>query len=766
MKLEIEKAFLTEGRSVYEFFQRPGVGFYIPLYQREYSWDKDNVEQLIEDVEKGVTAMINDENEIRFLGTIITVIEKDKKRIQPLDIQALPTAVEKLIDGQQRMSTLAIIGALLYKNFTFIEDRLNSSSELFKELQEIIQIWKDKLIDIFSFDLKSGKPKRKPKIIRGFLDEWSKEGNLEEKYKSEISNYLANFILCIEENKDLPEIPKSKSKFTINAKIIDAWIKRIITRHERIEDDSIPVAWEILKDEKNHELIWSYFREELHNELFIREIKNKKSDSYLISSLVQLISITHYLLERCCFTIIQPINEDWAFDMFQSLNASGTPLTAIETFKPLVVNNTEFNKEKYENSQSKISFSKIEDLFKDSGNAATKNKLTNEFLTSLAIVLDGFKLESHFSSQRKFLDRVYSKDVTLYKEQCDLVKFIGNYAEFYKQIWLDYKGEHNLPIEKISSHPEADLTSVLVLFLKRSNHRMAITILGSLYSEVINGSPNSISNFVEGVKAIASFYILWRACDSNAGLDNYYRNFFKGKEKGVDSCDWLHTKCIFDIAYLKKYFLDSLVKDKDLTDTDIWLMKANSYLRYDSSASICRIGLFITAHDTIVDEQEKGLMKIGKVNCSPYLKLDKWNSIHLKDIEHIAPQTEGDISWDKNLYEINTRPYDSIGNLTLLPTNINISAGNKGWKEKFIYYSHLGNKDPLKTQELSAKAKLEGIELNTSTVNLLKDSSYIEHIMSILQVETNGIWDVNLVNRRSERMLVLIWDKIYPWLKD
>lgn len=164
MKLEIEKAFLTEGRSVYDFFQRPGVGFYIPLYQREYSWDRDNVDQLIEDIEKGMTAMIEDGNEIRFLGTIITVVEKDKKRIQPLDPQALPTAVEKLIDGQQRMSTIALIGTQLYKHFHQIEDKILAKSEYKEEITEICRFWKEKLIDIFSFDLKRGEPKRKPKV--------------------------------------------------------------------------------------------------------------------------------------------------------------------------------------------------------------------------------------------------------------------------------------------------------------------------------------------------------------------------------------------------------------------------------------------------------------------------------------------------------------------------------------------------------------------------------------------------------------------------
>ncbi len=396
------------------------------MYQREYSWDRDNVEQLIEDIEKGVTAMIHDESEIRFLGTIITVVEKDKKRIQPLDIQALPTAVEKLIDGQQRMSTIALLGTQLYKHFHLLQSKISAKSENKEEIFEICQIWKEKLIDIFSFDLKSGKPKRKPKIIRGYLDEWTKDGDADVKYISEIANYLAKFILAIENNSDeFPEISKTKSNFSINTKIIDSWLKKVSMIHEK-DDDSLPPAWEILKKDDNHEFIWSYYRESLGKVVALKEQNNKKSDSYLSCSLVQLIAVSHYLLERCCFTIIQPINEDWAFDMFQSLNASGTPLTAIETFKPLVVNTTEFNKEKYENSVSKKSFTKVEDLFKDTNNAASKSKLTNEFLTSFAIVVDGWKLESHFSSQRKYLDKIYSHELTQYKDQCEFVNFNGS----------------------------------------------------------------------------------------------------------------------------------------------------------------------------------------------------------------------------------------------------------------------------------------------------------------------------------------------------
>ena len=35
--INIEKAFVTENRSVFDFYQQPGMGFYIPLYQRDFN---------------------------------------------------------------------------------------------------------------------------------------------------------------------------------------------------------------------------------------------------------------------------------------------------------------------------------------------------------------------------------------------------------------------------------------------------------------------------------------------------------------------------------------------------------------------------------------------------------------------------------------------------------------------------------------------------------------------------------------------------------
>ncbi len=761
MKIDIESAFQTSGYSVYEFYQRPGVGFYIPLYQREYSWDKDNIEQLLEDIEKGVNALSEYIDEIRFLGTIIIVSETEKKRIQPQDPKSLPPTIEKIIDGQQRLTTIALLSTLLYKHLHELEGKLIKLNSINQdEFLEIISSWKNKLIDLFSTDLNSGRPRRKPKIIRGHIDYWVKEGQNSDAYKSETALFFANFISAINEKKpDLDIKFSSKSRFATNFRTIDKWLFDTVLSAHTLDDDAYIKSWDLLDNEPIQEHIWSYERSNLLRIINEKDILNKKSESYLLSSLVQLLGVCHYLLDRCCFTVIQPKNESWAFDMFQSLNASGTPLTAIETFRPLVVNVTELKGEKFEDSASKKHFERLETLFKDKTIAAAKSKLTNEFLTSIAIVINAHKLESHFSSQRKYLEKIYN-ELGSYDEQCDIIQFMGNYADFYKSVWLDYEGANNLVIDKISSSSEAELVSLLILFLKKSNHRMAITMLAYFYNDILEGKTDSINNFVSAVKAIAAFYILWRSAETNTGLDNVYRNFFKGKDDFPPQ-NWINNKHKgLNVDMLKSY-LSNILVDKSLSDKDIWIKQSSTFLKYETSKYICHISLLISAHDTIPDN-ELGLMKVGTTNSNPYLKLEKWNSTDLKHIEHIAPKENSSENWDKKLYDLNSKFYDTIGNLTLLPAPVNISASNKSWQEKLLYYKHLAEKDPNKVRELSIKAQNMNINLRKETIEMLQNSNYSSHILPLITIEGN--WDKAIVENRTVRVLETVWDKINTWL--
>ncbi len=756
--LNIEKSFLTENRSVLDFLNQSGQGLYIPLYQRDYSWDSDNIEQLLEDLTRGIQRIasgeVSDDNkEIRFLGTIITVVEPNRNHIHPIEIQALPSRIEKLIDGQQRVSTIALMAALLTKRLTEIRNKIKVTNPIYEQISEICNIWiTQKLIPIFSFDLGRGNPRLKPKIIRGSKDFWTRDTDVDKAYKSELSNYLGHFIQAYVDKKTFPCLTKEKYGNTLlfqNSRRIESWLKKVVAvAHEEQSIDEFATAIDIIKN-ISQDLLWEYERPNLIEIINERNL-DKKSNSYILCELVQTLSVCHYLLDRCCFTIIQPTDDDWAFDMFQSLNATGTPLTAIETFKPTVVNTIDGNGGQFKDSNSDKSFKKIEDFLSEATTAQQKNKRTNDFLTSFFVAYDGRTMSTHFSYQRKALNDAYTSLDSHVEAQENFINRMGNYAEFY-QNWMKYDGKDNTLFLNMGNHNESDLASMLILFLKASNHKMAITILGRIYDSISVQNHESINNFIRSVKIVAAYYFLWRSTHSNSGLDSTYRDYFKNnKEVTIDS--------------VKQHF-KNVLKNKGIDTKTLWKVKARNYLKYDTTGKeIIRLAILLTAHDTIPDDKNRGMIKISREGYSKYLCLEKWLSGGLKTIEHIAPQSNKNNMWDIALYDDHIETYQSLGNLTLLPQDLNSSAGNKGWKEKLLYYQSVAEKDPAKIENIEARAAELGITFNPDTIKLLQESQFNEHLSSISSMTVEDLWDKDLVEQRTDRMLDIIWDRVSSWL--
>lgn len=57
--MDIAKVFTNKSESVLDLFQQPGIGYYIPFYQREYSWDAENIGQLMEYICSGVKDIVD-----------------------------------------------------------------------------------------------------------------------------------------------------------------------------------------------------------------------------------------------------------------------------------------------------------------------------------------------------------------------------------------------------------------------------------------------------------------------------------------------------------------------------------------------------------------------------------------------------------------------------------------------------------------------------------------------------------------------------------
>ena len=85
----------TERKSVLEYLSKNK--FLIPIYQRKYTWEVDECEQLWDDIRNFFESKEDDEE--YFLGSI--VMYKDKGR-------------QNIIDGQQRTTTLSLLIKALY----------------------------------------------------------------------------------------------------------------------------------------------------------------------------------------------------------------------------------------------------------------------------------------------------------------------------------------------------------------------------------------------------------------------------------------------------------------------------------------------------------------------------------------------------------------------------------------------------------------------------------------------------------------------------
>lgn len=762
--LNIKESFITENKSIYDFLNQSERGLYIPLYQRQYSWSKDNIEQLLEDISRGIQRIASSDKteetkEIRFLGTLITVVDDSNgTQIDPVDKEAIPDRIEKVIDGQQRVSTVALMATLLVKRLSEIEKKVNEKMTIYRSVEEICTNWYEKLLNVFAFDLRRGNPRWKPKIIRGQSDYWTRDDSEDTAYTSELSNYLAHFIKAHLSKEPIPYPVLSLRQHRFydtsvykNGRIIESWLKKEVAEAHLEQDDEFVSAWKILSNLPQSS-IWLYERENLLKIINQKDFSSKKTESYILCELVQTLSVCHYLLDRCCFTIIQPTNEEWAFDMFQSLNATGTPLTAIETFRPLVVNTVEktFN-HKFKDSDNDKYFKKVEDFLSDKGkaDAQTKNRRTNDYLTSFFIAYKGITISTHFSLQRRELLDAY-KALSDYNTKLEFIKRMGNYAEFYYN-WLKYDGKNGSIFPGIDVSADSDLASMLILFLKATNHKMAITALATMYNDVIEKVPSAADSFVSIVKAIAAYYFLWRSTASNSGLDTTYRDFFKQHK-------------VFTVEDLSRHVKSILDKRGIGTQTE-WKNKAKNFLKYDSTGKeVVRLALLLVAHDTIPDDTNRGLIKVGRDGCSKYLTVGKWISNDLKTIEHIAPQTNKNSMWDETLYETTIEPYQSLGNLTLLPQDLNSSAGNKGWKEKLLYYQSVAETDPDKISGLEQRAKELGVTFNTETIQLLKDCHFNQHLSSISSLTAEDSWNKELVDKRTDRMLDIIWNRISKWI--
>lgn len=759
----IADSFGTTTETISEFFHRTTVGFVIPPYQRDYNWDSNNVEQLIDDIAEGVKFLLEDnENEIHYLGTVISVKSYTAELNAP---KAIPTRVDGIIDGQQRITSIALLGTVLYERIFTLSKKLGDD-EAFEEIKDWLNTQLQDLSNLFTVDLQSGKPRLKPKIIREMDDHWTHSGAIAKHYNSELASYLADVIAWINDKDTANSFPVPQladTNVTSNLATMNRLIKKIEEAHLHYasDDNVIPPAWDILATIEA--LIWKFERPELRSQVFdageqITTGEGIPSIPDTLCRIVQLLTFNYYLMKRCCLTTINPSSLDWAFDMFQSLNATGTPLTAIETFKPEVVRVTN----DYSKSDEKTYFDVIDQYMSKESDADKKAKLTNELLTTFAWAHEGKKLSRWLSVQRKWLQTSFRnyEEIQQGRTKTDFVSHLSDVATYYKhKDELDEITDYLPPLSELN-HSDREIATLAVIFLEASNHSMSRTILSRFYSNALRNNDGAAEEFVEAAKAVAAFFTLWRAMRTNSGLPDVYKHILRGhKDRGYYSLAWTGPDKEFSATNLKKYLYSELIKKAKSKDE--WLTKVPNYLTYDRAKTVCKFALLIVSQDTISDSQSPGLIKkaMRDDELHTYLTPRMWFSSTTRTLEHIAPQSKSP-DWDPVLYE--DEKYQVIGNLTLLPESINQILGNHSWSTKWAYLDYVTTKDDHEALDFE---KRYGFKPKKRALEILEKAAYIQHLKPIVTVDKAGNWDSQMVKQRTENIANLLWDILIKWLQ-
>jgi uncharacterized protein with ParB-like and HNH nuclease domain len=764
--LEIKDVFGAYPKSVWEFMCENGQGFYIPAYQRHYSWDKSKIERLIDDACHGFTLLLENEDAITFLGTIIAIHDTTLSTVSPIAKGEVPSRVMTIIDGQQRLTTLFVLNTVMH------EEIRTRSNKLKREEHEAVTWLKEECMKVSGRLAKTYEENKDygdadfqyyPRMIRAYDDSWSRK-KTQAHYRSPVGFYLHSYGKYGRSEmkgafkNDATDDPKHKF-LNDSRKIIQTLIRKIAKSDVEL---SFP-EYEAIISSKNLQdtLIHSEFPD-----FVLKYLSLDGQDDY--KELLRLVLFANFMLDRVALTIVTARNEDYAFDMFESLNTTGEPLTAFETFKPRVISSEGL--EHFEHSDSYSSILSIEKYLESFGKSDEKQDATSRLIVAFALAESGDKLSKRLSDQRRFLRDGYEKKVSepqLYKQ--NFTRHLSHVAIFIKEVWPDTKKDvPNL----ISINGQDDELALLCIdFLRQFNHTITIAPLVRFYSNcrVANNEERTkaTSDFLEALKAITAFSVLWRSSrTSTDGIDNHYRRLMLDGYPSIGLpplCRSIggNIQGALDVSKLKRALLEILKINGGIEGKEDWVKSASKQPQYSINQHISRFLLLAAAHDSIPDATSPGLLVAGKKGILPLLNFSTWRKETLQTVEHIAPDKKSK-EWADDIYEDGDLIH-RLGNLTLLPLAENASISNSAWTRKRFFYKTLSSSTRDELDALMEQAKAQEIKISQSAENLLSQSMYLPLVKSISTVE--GEWTKELIEKRSTRLAELAWSNIYPLLE-
>ena len=736
------------------------VGFRIPEYQRTYDWNTDNIKRLLEDCLNGFYYLSSPKNEesYTFLGTLILVSEKPEPSFDGTSLS--------VIDGQQRITTLILLCCALIEELSAREDDT-------RYLQEPTISWIKKEIDFISERLYNcvighlrsrGQTAGFPRIVR-FLEDNRGFGSSEAEYRSVIAKFLSEFNVHYLSGKSAftpVQLDKNGEapRFFQNYEYIKKQVELGIYKGNDTSDTGNQSELE------HNQIVHEDFQKAGLRNLFGKldtlfdQTEKDRAISHIAknpdsSGLIRIILFSHYVLKSIILTRVETNDEDAAFDIFDSLNTTGEPLTAIETFKPRVMSFERESKNfSFSGTESAKHFERLEEnLNQIYPETDKRQKETKDLLVTFALYLEGHRLPLNLASQRTYLRSKFDKaSNSNFKRQ--MVQSLADIAEFRQTYW-NRDSIRNL--DSIYHKDTSDWLKLCCMFISEMKTSLALPIMARYWEQ--HKQDMTSDTFVDVVKALTAFLILRRSITgTTGGIDTDFKKVMVKLCRNLDDSHSL--PCLDDLKKMLKEYLE--VGRIKLEHKEDWVSRVCEMPLANHSRPLCRFLLFAASDNAMTNQENPGLLTREKVIRSDqlaFLNFTKWQDDKYATVEHIAPVSESG-GWDDKIYD---KPHTrhTIGNIILLPQKENSSVGNAPWEKKKLFYRALVAKTEVERNEQFEQAKTAGLTFKKKTTDLLKEQGRLDMLDSIAEVSE---WTESIIQKRSKNILELAWDVIAPWI--
>ena len=732
------------------------VGFRVPEYQRTYDWNEENIKRLLEDCLNGFHYLSQTKDKsYTFLGTIIIVVEKSEPSFDGTSLS--------VVDGQQRLTTLILLCCVLIEELFSRRDDVHY-------LQEPTAGWLEREIDFICdrlFECVSGKLQKRgqtrgfPRIIRSPEDNRGFSPS-EAEYRSVVAEFLSSFANSYQQDPAaFPLIPPKDGveagRFSQNYEYIKDRVKLDIYKSNNTQDTEYQNALE--HDQIDHKDFEKTGLRNLFEKLdtLSSQAEESRAISHIAdkpdsSGLIRIMLFSHYLLKSVILTRVETEDENSAFDIFDSLNTTGEPLTAIETFKPPVIN-FENKNTGYSGSETEKHFKRLEEKL-DYIDTGKRQTITKELLVTFALYLEGHKLAQNPAAQRAYLRTKFdeAQNVDLKRR---IVQSLADIAEFQHTFW---DRDSIQTLSSTSSNETSDWLKLCCMFILEMKTKLAIPIMARYWVE--NKQDQNWDTLADAVKALTAFLVLRRSITGNTGrIDSDFRKMMGKLCIGLDG-----SNSLLSLNDLKETFREYLAARRiEVKNKETWVSRVCEMSFADHPRPLCRFLLFAASHNARADQENPGLLKregIVPGDELVFLDIRKWQDSRYATVEHVAPASDSDGGWDPEIYK---RPLarHMIGNLVLLPEKENESVGNAPWAKKKIFYRVLVAKTDKERNDLFEQAKKEGLVFKKQTKDLLEEQGRLDMLDPIANVDE---WTECTIKKRTENILQLACDVIAPWL--